>query len=93
MVRPSEIIKSQIISEKGTFLAETANQYIFKVAADANKIEVKAAVEALYQVKVEEVQILNRVGKERRRGLKIGYVPGYRRAIVRLASGNSISLT
>lgn len=93
MKNPSEVIKSQIISEKGTYLAETANQYLFRVAPDANKVEVKAAVEQLYQVKVTEVQILNRPGKEVRRGLKIGHVPGYRRAIVRLAAGNSISLT
>lgn len=93
MKNPSEVIKSQIISEKGTYLAETANQYLFRVAPTANKAEVKAAIEQLYQVKVLDVQILNRVGKERRRGLKIGHVPGYRRAIVRLVSGNTISLT
>ena len=87
------LIINQIISEKGTSSAEKNNQYLFRVAPDANKIEIKYAVEKIFNVKVQCVQVLNRLGKAKRRGMVAGMSKGYRRAIVRLIPGNSISLT
>ena len=52
-----EVIQAPLISEKGTLLTESANQVLFKVRPDANKIEVKRAVETLFKVKVEQVRI------------------------------------
>ena len=57
MKSPHEVIRAPLISEKGTLLTESANQVLFKVRPDANKIEVKRAVEALFKVKVEQVRI------------------------------------
>ena len=93
MKDPHTIIHSQIISEKGTDLATKNNQYLFRVALDANKIEVANAVEKIFNVKVVSTKILNRLGKPKRRGLIAGKSSDSRRAIVRLAEGNTISLT
>ena len=54
---PQEIIKAPVISEKGSLLAETVQQVLFKVRPDANKIEVKMSVEALFKVKVVKVRM------------------------------------
>ena len=93
MKEPQQIIHSQIISEKGTELAGRSNQYLFRVARDANKIEIKAAVENLYQVNVTSVKVMNRPGKIKRRGMHHGRTAGSRRAVVRLKEGDSINLT
>jgi len=93
MKDPHQIIISQVISEKGTESAAQNNQYLFRVAAGTNKIEIKKAIEAIFSVNVQAVQVINRPGKKRRRGYHVGRVPGYRRAVVRLKSGESINLT
>ena len=93
MKDPHTIIHSQIISEKGTELAEKNNQYLFRVANSANKIEVGKAVEKIFNVKVVSTNILNRIGKNKRRGAIPGRTSDSRRAIVKLAAGNTISLT
>ncbi|MCX7847843.1 MAG: 50S ribosomal protein L23 [bacterium] len=93
MKKPYEIIRRQVVSEKATDLGKRGNQYVFEVARGANKIEIGRAVEAIYGVHVEGVQVMNRPGKRRRRGLSVGRVPGYRRAVVRLKAGESISVT
>lgn len=85
-------IKMQIISEKGTDLAQKNNQYLFRVAPEANKIDVKRAVEKIYNVTVTNVQIVNRPGKVKRRGLVFGRTPATKRAVVRLKEGDSINL-
>lgn len=85
-------IRMQVISEKGTDLAQRNNQYLFRVAPDANKIEVRKAVEEIYNVTVTDVQMLNRPGKVKRRGLILGRTARTKRAIVRLKAGDSISL-
>ena len=72
MKSPHEVIQSPLISEKGTLLAEGANQFLFKVRPDANKIEVKQAVEALFKVKVEQVRMARYLGKVRRVGRNLG---------------------
>jgi len=93
MKEPYQIIHIQIISEKGTELASRGNQYLFRVAPGVNKIEIKAAVEKIYNVNVTSVKVMNRPGKIKRRGMHFGRTAGSRRAVVRLKEGDSISLT
>jgi large subunit ribosomal protein L23 len=89
---PHTIVLSQIISEKGTDLAAANNQYLFRVAKGANKIEVGKAVAQIFGVKVASVQIMNRPGKPRRRGARKLTTPSWRRAVVRLKKGETIHL-
>jgi len=79
-----------VITEKSVELQQRANQYVFRVARDATKQDVKRAVEALFGVKVVKVQILNTPHKPKRRGWIEGKRPGWRKAIVRLAEGQSL---
>jgi large subunit ribosomal protein L23 len=81
---------SPVISEKATLAAENNGQYAFRVVPDANKYEVGKAVEALFDVKVEQVQILNVKGKKKRFGQRFGRRKDWRKAYVRLAAGQSI---
>ena len=87
-----QVLVSPHISEKGTLLAEEQNQHVFKVAVDATKDEVKAAVEELFKVKVEKVRILNIKGKVKRFGGRLGKRSDLRKAYVTLVSGNDIDL-
>jgi large subunit ribosomal protein L23 len=84
------------ISEKSTFVGEKNNQYVFRVAADATKPEIKAAVELLFstkdkKVQVATVQVLNVKGKEKRFGRYEGRRRNWKKAYVRLAQGQEIS--
>jgi large subunit ribosomal protein L23 len=72
MKAPHEVIKAPLISEKGTALTESANQVLFKVRPNANKIEVKQAVEQMFKVKVEQVRMARYLGKVRRIGRSLG---------------------
>ena len=67
-----DVIQSPLISEKGSLLTEAGNQVLFKVRPDANKIEVKKAVETLFKVKVEKVRVARYLGKVRRPMLREG---------------------
>ena len=87
------IIRKLLVSEKGTRLKETANQYLFEVAKDANKIEIKAAVEEAFKVKVTGVRTMNRQGKAKRlRTASYGKTSDWKRAVVTLKDGDSINL-
>lgn len=90
MKGPQDIIKAPLISEKGTALAETSNQVLFKVRTDANKIEVKQAVETLFKVKVVQVRMARYLGKMRRIGKNIGRRPAWKKAYVTLKEGDRI---
>jgi large subunit ribosomal protein L23 len=81
------------VSEKAATLAEKANQYVFRVRDDASKAEVKEAVELMFEVKVEGVNLLNRPGKTRRFKNMAGKRSGFKKAYVRLAGGQSIDFT
>jgi large subunit ribosomal protein L23 len=81
------------VSEKSATVAEKANQYVFRVRDDASKGEVKQAVEFLFEVKVMGVNLLNRPGKTRRFRNVAGKRSGYKKAYVRLVSGQSIDFT
>ena len=82
-----------VVTEKSYGKTGEANQYTFRVARAATKAEVKAAVEAIFEVDVAKVQVINMPGKERRRGMHTGRRPGYRKAVVRLAEGQSLEVT
>ncbi len=83
-------VLSPIISEKSNRLGEQSNQYVFEVATSANKKEVKAAVEKLFEVKVENVQILNVNGKTKSFKGKQGKRPNWKKAYVRVQEGQLI---
>ncbi|HMA81983.1 MAG TPA: 50S ribosomal protein L23 [Candidatus Binatia bacterium] len=85
-----DVIKAPLISEKGTLLTEKANQVLFKVRTDANKIEVKQAVEALFKVKVEQVRMARYLGKMRRVGKSMGRRSDWKKAYVTLKEGDKI---
>jgi large subunit ribosomal protein L23 len=87
---PQEVIRAPLVSEKGTLLAESANQVLFKVRPEANKIEVKKAVETLFKVKVEKVRMARYLGKMRRVGRSMGRRAGWKKAYVTLREGDKI---
>ena len=85
-----EIIRAPLITEKGSLMAEKTNQVVFKVRPDANKIEVKKAVEALFKVKVLKVRMIRYLGKMRRVGRNVGRLPQWKKAYVTLKEGDKI---
>jgi len=85
------VLLAPVVSEKSTFIAEKHNQVAFKVIQDATKQEVKAAVELLFKVEVESVQILNRAGKAKRFGRTPGRRSDLRKAYVCLKEGQEIN--
>jgi large subunit ribosomal protein L23 len=87
---PQDVIQAPLISEKGTQLTESANQVLFKVRPDANKIEVKQAIEALFKVKVVQVRMARYLGKVRRIGRNMGRRPDWKKAYVTLKDGDKI---
>ena len=90
----TQILLKPLISEKGTFLKEEANQVAFFVNKDANKVQIKKAVEDAFSVKVEAVNVVVKkpLAKMFSRGRKRlqGRVPGYKKAYVTLAPGSKI---
>jgi large subunit ribosomal protein L23 len=88
--RLMQVLLAPIVTEKATFVAEKNNQIAFRVVADATKPEIKAAVELLFKVQVESVQVLNRKGKEKRFGRFIGRRRNERKAYVSLVQGQEI---
>lgn len=84
------VIRKPLITEKGLGVKETEGTLVFEVATNATKTEVKQAVEALFKVKVSGVRTANFVGKERRRGKFSGYRPDWKKAYVRLKSGEKM---
>jgi len=85
------VLLAPIISEKATMIADKHRQIAFRVASDATRQEVKAAVELLFKVEVDSVQILNRRGKTRRFGRTMGRRSDIRKAYVGLKEGQEIN--
>ncbi len=85
-----EVIKKPLITEKSTLKKEKQNQVAFCVNNNANKIEIREAVERLFKVKVEKVNTLNVLGKRKRRGRIIGKRPDWKKAMVTLSEGERI---
>jgi large subunit ribosomal protein L23 len=90
MKGPQDVIRAPLISEKGSLLAENTHQVLFKVRPEANKIEVKRAVETLFKVKVVKVRIARYLGKVRRVGRNMGRRPEWKKAYVTLREGDKI---
>ncbi|MFC3532519.1 50S ribosomal protein L23 [Vogesella facilis] len=88
-----QVILAPIVSEKSTLLAEKNQQVAFRVATDATKPEIKAAVELLFNVKVEGVSTLNVKGKTKRFGRFVGRRKDWKKAYVSLVQGQEIDLT
>ncbi len=94
MKEAQHIVKNIVVTEKGTRLTEQENQYVFKVFDNANKPEIKRAVEQLFGVTVEKVNTMRRKGKlKRERTMRYGRTAGWKRAVVTLKDGESIDLT
>ncbi len=88
--RLMKVLKAPHISEKSTMVAEKLNTIVFKVATDASKAEIKAAVEKLFEVKVEAVRTLNVAGKTKRTGARMGRRSDWKKAYVTLVEGQDI---
>lgn len=84
------VLRAPHISEKATLIAEENNQFVFKVAKDADKAEIKAAVEQLWDVKVKSVQTLVVKGKSKRFGRNLGKRVDWKKAYVSLQDGHDI---
>lgn len=91
--RLMKVLLAPVISEKATFVAEKNEQVVFLVAPDATKPEIRAAVELLFKVQVESVQVANRQGKQKRAGRFMGRRNHTRRAFVCLKPGQEINFT
>ena len=87
-----QILQSPHISEKSAVLGDNANQAVFRVANDARKSEIKAAVEQLFDVKVAGVRTVNMKGKSKRQGLRRGKRSDWKKAYVSLEQGHEIDL-
>ena len=85
------VLLGPVVSEKATMVADANGQIMFNVVPDADKFEVKAAVELLFKVKVESVQMLVRKGKKKRFGRYLGVRNQQKRAYVKLEKGQEIS--
>jgi len=84
------VIKKPCLTEKGMSLQEMNNQIVVKVDPCANKIEIKNAVEKLFNVKVDRVRTANMTGKSKRVGRHTGKTSNWKKAIVSLAEGHKI---
>lgn len=86
------VIVRPLITEKGTHFANTRNAYTFEVNKAANKVQIRNAVEQLYDVKVREVRTANYKGKPRRRGRHLGHTSAWKKAVVVLDEEYRIDL-
>jgi large subunit ribosomal protein L23 len=90
---PRQIVLRPLLNEKGEILKETVRGYPFEVAADANKIEIRHAIERLFDnVKVVKVRTMNRPGKRRRLHFKEGTTRSWKRAIVYISEESTLEV-
>ena len=87
----ADLIRRPLITEKATLLLEN-NQYVFEVDPRATKLQIKAAIEELFEVRVVSINTYNPPKKKRRMGRFAGHRPHYKRSVVTLAPGSSIPL-
>ena len=92
MKDPHDIVKGMIRTEKGANLM-VLNKYLFWVAKDSNKIEIKKSVEDIYKVKVDGVNTIMMRGKSKRVRYAIGKTPDWKKAVVTLKVGNKIDVS
>jgi large subunit ribosomal protein L23 len=86
------VLISPHVSEKSARIAELGNQYVFRVRTDATKPEIRAAVEFMFEVKVDKVRVVNQAGKSKRFGRSEGRRSDWKKAYVRLAEGQTIEM-
>jgi len=91
MIHPRNIVISPIITEKSSTQVQTQNAYSFKVSINANKIEIKNAIERIFAVKVLDVNTIRMMGKPKRLGKYSGNRPDWKKAIVTLRTGDKIA--
>lgn len=89
---PRDIIFEPVVSEKSYDLIQALNTYTFIVDKRSNKTEIKQAVQEIFDVQVDSVNTLNRKGKAKRTGWKVGKRSDTKRALVKLAVGHSIDI-
>ena len=89
---PRQVVLRPLVTEKATTLKDEHNQVTFQVAMDANKVEVRQAVEAIFKVKVSDVRTQVVFGKEKRMGRYLGRRPTWKKAVVTLGAGSKIEL-
>jgi len=87
-----DILRQPVITEKSYSGTGASNQYTFRVARTATKLQVKAAVEAVFEVDVDTVQVINMPSKPKRLGAHTGARSGYRDAVIRLAEGHTLEV-
>jgi large subunit ribosomal protein L23 len=90
-LHPGQVLIAPVVSEK-SYEQITRNQYTFRVHKDAHKTQIRQAVEQLFEVKVERVNIVKVQAKPKRRGVIRGTKPGWKKAIVQLKKGDSIEI-
>jgi len=88
--RIMNILLGPHITEKAAIVGESSNQYVFQIAVNATKPEVKQAVEKLFEVKVDAVRVVNVKGKTKRTGHRVGCRKNWKKAYVRVKSGQTI---
>ena len=88
-----KVILGPVVSEKSTQIADSRGQFVFRVATDATKAEIKNAVEVLFKKDVDSVQVVNVKGKKKRTGQRIGQRKNWKKAYVCLKPGQDIDLS
>jgi len=86
----ANVLLAPVVSEKSTIAAENSNRFVFKVQKVATKLEIKKAVELMFDVEVDTVQVLNVKGKVKRFGRALGKRSDWKKAYVKLKSGHDI---
>ena len=89
---PRSIVRCAMITEKGTRIRERQSGYLFEVSRDANKIEIKRAIESIFNVKVNSVRTIRVHGKPKRMGRYAGHRPDWKKALVTLKKGQTIEI-
>ena len=88
--RAANVLLSPHVTEKATLIGDASNQFVFKVIQDANKGEIKHAVETMFNVEVDSVRTVNIKGKTKRFGWRVGKRKNWKKAYVRLKPGHDI---
>jgi large subunit ribosomal protein L23 len=86
------IVKKSILTEKATIFKEKNNEYVFVVDRCANKFQIRQAIELLFKVKVKNIRTLNYLGKNRKVGGHAGFKNNWKKAVIRLVSGQEIKI-
>ena len=92
MKESRQVVLRPLVTEKATALKDDRNQVSFQVALDANKVDIRRAVETIFRVKVVDVRTQVVFGKEKRMGRFVGRRPSWKKAVVQLAPDNKIEL-